>query len=344
MSELEQLIQNKAYSIGYEKCGMISIEAMDGYEEKLNERIKKVPESEKFYQGEMRLTKLQQQYPWAKSVIIAAMPCGNYKVPKQLQGKIAKNYLFDLRVDTGSTGYKNSVAFEEYLLGLGVRLASNRKFGVVGLRWAAMKAGLGVIRKNNFFYTKKSGSWVELETWITDQRLELIGNADLPKCPDGCNRCIKSCPSGALQVAYTLSPRKCVSYLTTFGGRDMPNEPLSRTLGGWFYGCDACQDACPMNKGKWNEKEDFPGVAELSPYLVPEKILEMKDDFYRENVQPRFFYLQPDELWKWKVNVLCFMRNNYKESYKPYLLNASKSDNDKIRKMACEICKELYEV
>lgn len=341
MGELEQLIQQKAYSLGYEKCGMIPVEAMGGYDEKFNERIRKVPESEKFYERQKRLTKLREQYPWAKSIIVAVMPYGKYKVPEHLRGKIAKHYLFDLRVE-GSAEYQGSSAFEEYLKGLGFRIASNRQFGIVGLRWAAMEAGLGIIRRNNFFYTEKSGSWVELEAWITDRELTLTEQANLPGCPKGCSRCIKSCPSGSLCEPYTMSPVKCVSFLTTFGGRDLPHEPLSKDFGGWFYGCDTCQDVCPMNRGKWVEQEDFPGVAELSPRLSPEKVLTMEEDFYKEKIQPKFFYLRPDELWKWKVNVLCYMRDNYQESYQPYLLAARDNENEKVREMACAVCKELY--
>jgi epoxyqueuosine reductase len=139
-----------------------------------------------------------------------------------------------------------------------------------------------------------------------------------------------------------MLPTTCVSFLTTLGGRDLPNEPLSKKFGQCIYGCDACQDVCPMNKGKWQEAEEFPGLAELSDALTPEKILDMEESFYREKVQPKFFYLSPDELWKWKADVLCFMRNNYKDSYKPYIMKACQNENEKVREMAYSICSELY--
>ena len=67
----------------------------------------------------------------------------------------------------------------------------------------------------------------------------------------------------------------------------------------------------------------------------------MKEDFYREKVQPKFFYLSPDELWKWKVDVLNYMRNNYKEDYREHIIHACNSKNDKVSEMASSICKEL---
>jgi epoxyqueuosine reductase len=98
-----------------------------------------------------------------------------------------------------------------------------------------------------------------------------------------------------------------------------------------------------MNRDKWQETAEFPGVSDLAPYLTPESIMEMDDAFYKENVQPKFFYLTEDELWKWKVNVLCFMRNNYQSRYQPYIAAACDNENGKIRDMATLIHRELFE-
>ena len=45
---------------------------------------------------------------------------------------------------------------------MGLRSESERKFGFTELRQAALKAGLGIVRSNNFFYTE-NGLWVYLE-------------------------------------------------------------------------------------------------------------------------------------------------------------------------------------
>ncbi len=333
MNTMEQRIQERAYALGYEKCGIVSVDDLEDYQERLNERIQKVPLSAKFYQSQKRFINLRQEYPWAKSVIVAAVPFGKYKIPGQLKGHIGKAYLCDMRTDTGSREYQNSLTMEDFLQEVGLKIASNRKFGLVALRWAAMKAGLGIIRKNNFFYTE-SGSWVHLEAWLTDREMKLVEANNHRPCPKECNRCLKACPSGSLSSPYTMLPGSCISFLTTFGGRNLPNESLRKTFGNWIYGCDECQDACPMNKGKWNETDEFPGVEELSAHLTPESIMEMDEAFYRQNIQPKFFYLTPEELWKWKVNVLCFMGNRYQEKYQPFIIAACESENQKIREMA----------
>lgn len=341
MDTVEQMIQKKAYELGYEKCGIIPISLMDEYGEKVNERIEKVPKSKIFYANQKRLVDIKEIYPWAKSVVVLAVPYGKYKVQEILNGRIAKAYLFDTRIDENTKEYQNNRELEKYMKELGLKVETNQKFGVVGMRWAALQGGVGIVRRNNFLYTE-SGSWVHLEAWITDREMELKETNNVMPCPKPCNRCREHCPTKSLSDPYTMSPTECISFLTTFGGRDLPQEPLSKKFGSYIYGCDICQDVCPMNKDKWKAEEEFPGLEELSYSLTPENILNMEEDFYREKVQPKFFYLSPEELWKWKVNVLCYMRNNYKESYKTLIINACNNENNKISEIACSISKELY--
>jgi epoxyqueuosine reductase len=281
-----------------------------------------------------------EEYPWAKSVVVMTVPYGKYKIPEVVKDHVAKAYLFDVRIDANTEEYQHNRAMEKYMQDLGLQVVTNQKFGVVGMRWAALQAGLGIIRRNNFLYTQ-SGSWAHIEAWLIDREIELKETTDVPQCPKGCNRCMSACPTKSLSAPYTMTPTACISFLTTFGGRNLPQQPLSKNFGNCIYGCDICQDVCPMNKGKWKEVEEFPGLSELASELTPENILNMDEDFYREKVQPKFFYLSPEELWKWKIDVLCYMRNNYKESYKSYIINSSNNENEKIREMADFIRKEL---
>jgi epoxyqueuosine reductase len=134
----------------------------------------------------------------------------------------------------------------------------------------------------------------------------------------------------------------CVSFITTFGGHDFTENPVSKRCGSWIYGCDACQDACSFNRGKWTEDDEFPGVSGISPYLTAENILKMDDEFYRQSIQPRFFYIQPDELWKWKTNALNFMRNNYHDGYRQYIIDAQSDGNGQVQALAEMSLAELY--
>ncbi|WP_349668859.1 4Fe-4S double cluster binding domain-containing protein [Lacrimispora sp.] len=332
-NSIAKLIQQKALDLGYEKCGIIPIEMMTGYEEKFNERTQKVPQSQPFYQNQQRLIRFQEDFEWAKSIVVLVKRYSKYRIPESLKGHIAKHYLTDSRINENTKEFQSSTALEQYMQELGLRTATNRKFGIVGVRWAALQAGLGIIRRNNFFYTE-SGSFISLEAYLTDCEMELIEKPDLPPCPPNCNRCMKACTTASLSDAYTMNPLRCISFLTTFGGRNLPNEPLASDFGDWIYGCDMCQDACPMNHNKWTGQNEFPGLSELEPYLTMENILEMDEDFYRQNIQPKFFYLSPDELWKWQVNVLNFMDNRYEDHFAPAIIKAQKSKYEQVREMA----------
>lgn len=333
MTLLADKIKSAALNLGYEKCGIIKISDIDGYKERLYERVERVPESKGFYQGQYRFTQLQDTYPWAKSIVICVRRYGKYHIPEHLKGMIAKYYLVDARKDKNSKDFQDSVKFEEYMQELGLRAETERGFGLVPLRFAAMKAGLGIVRKNNFFYTE-NGSSVYLDAWLIDKELEAVEIPNVRPCSDKCNLCMKACPSASLSKPYTMNPIACVSCITTFMGRDMTNEKYREEIGNWVYGCDACQDACPMNKNRWQETEEFPNLQELSEQISLEKIIKMDYKFLEEVMQPKFWYIDKSSVWKWKVNAINVMVNDYKEQYKEHILYACNDSNPKVREMA----------
>ena len=89
-----------------------------------------------------------------------------------------------------------------------------------------------------------------------------------------------------------------------------------------------------MNHQKRVGNEVFPGLAELSNTLTAEYILRMDEQYYKEKIQPKFFYLTPDELWKWHVNALNYTDDVYVEDYKTSILEALLSQYPKVRDMA----------
>jgi epoxyqueuosine reductase len=155
MAAVEESIRKKAIELGYDNCGIIPLKELEGYDEMLAERVSRIPSSAGFYQNQKRFTRLPEQYPWAKSVVVAVQSFRQYDVPVQAEGHIGKYYMFDGRVVEASDEYRRSLEMGKFLKELGLETAGERLFGLVGLRWAAMKAGLGIVRKNNFFYTDR---------------------------------------------------------------------------------------------------------------------------------------------------------------------------------------------
>lgn len=333
MNSLALQIKNAALEMGYEKCGIIKMSDINSYKERLEERIERIPEAKGFYQSQYRFIQAQETYPWAKSIVVCVRRYGKYNIPEHLKGVIAKYYLVDSRKDENSKDFQDSLKFEKYMQELGIRAETERKFGLTALRFAAMKAGLGMVRRNNFFYTE-NGSWVYLEAWLIDKELEAIGTPNVRPCSEKCNLCIKACPSASLSEPYTMNPIACVSCITTFTGRDMPNEKYREEIGDWVYGCDACQDACPMNIKRWSEEEEFPNLEELGQQISLEKIIKMDYEFLENVMQPKFWYIPKEDVWKWKVDAINAMVNNYKEKYKKSIYEACKDSHEKVREMA----------
>ena len=164
---------NKAIELGFDKCGIIQVQRMRDYEERLEERMEHFPQTKDKYESFRSFAHLQNDYSFSKAIVVVSFWYGKYYIPNNLQNYVAKYYLTDGRRNPNSEGYQTSTRFEKYLMDCGFQTATDRDFGITALRWAGMKAGIGIIRKNNFFYTEK-GSYQYLEAFLIDQPLQYI--------------------------------------------------------------------------------------------------------------------------------------------------------------------------
>ena len=54
----------------------------------------------------------------------------------------------------------------------------------------------------------------------------------------------------------------------------------------------------------------------------------MDDAFFKSRVWPHMFYMSPNNLWKWKMNVARAMGNSLDDSYVPDLIRACEENGD----------------
>lgn len=111
----------------------------------------------------------------------------------------------------------------------------------------AQRAGLGVIGQNSLLHHPRLGSWVFLGGVLTDAPLPVRGRG--PGYPVGCSACgacIEACPTGALKGGGVLDAGRCISYWTIEHTGPIDDE-VAAVLDGRVYGCDVCQEVCPMN-------------------------------------------------------------------------------------------------
>ena len=143
-------------------------------------------------------------------------------------------------------------------------------------RYWAVKAGLGFIGRNRTLIIPGQGSYCFLGVLAVDVELERAPHHVYASC-EGCDRCLKACPTGAL-TRDGIDCRRCLSYLTIEHRGALPLEVLGK-LGRRIYGCDTCQQVCPHNSLPAPTSEPFfalsPAVAALTPtqwqQLTPEQ-------------------------------------------------------------------------
>ena len=112
-------------------------------------------------------------------------------------------------------------------------------------RALAARAGLGWIGKNtNLLTHARAGSWVFLGALLTSA--ELPSDEPVRTNCGSCTRCLSGCPTGALIAPQTIDARRCISYLT-IEHPGVLDAWEAAAIGDWIFGCDVCQEVCPVN-------------------------------------------------------------------------------------------------
>ena len=108
----------------------------------------------------------------------------------------------------------------------------------------ARKAGLGFYGKHGVIVTPERGSFVVLGEILTDMELE--PDPQLALDCGTCRLCIEACPTGAIREPYFVDRNLCIQ--AHCGRRTTVPAAVRTAWGNRFYGCMACQEACPRNR------------------------------------------------------------------------------------------------
>ena len=329
------IIKRKSLELGYLACGIIPANIFDTYVQDLNARVASFPASKELYEP---FYQFAHQPEGAKSIIVCTRRYNDYKLPEELDGLIGKLYLFHCMLPY-SAAQRAAAEFEAYLQLHNMRVLTYD----APARMAAVKAGLGTYGYNNFFYDPQHGSYVWIDTWVVDRELEYDttqGNALLSACSEACLKCVKACPTNALEKPLSMNRGRCLTHLLTHA-TDTLDAKTREQMGAWLYGCDICQDVCPANQGKFVDTAPFPLLVEYMDYLTPERILEMDEATFDNVFRPRFFAAGTGSLWLWKCNVLRSLVNAKDVQYYDLIRNYITHPDVRVREIALWGCERL---
>ena len=271
----------------------------------------------------------------AKSIIVVLESYFEESFPQPMERHFGRCYLDDDRVTQDGLALKIK-AFRKFLKANGVD--SKVPFHLPQ-RLSAARAGLGTFGNNCIFYARRvarGSSFVFPITLVVDCEFKPDEPSVAMGCPDWCrNACVAACPTRALKGGGKIDPRRCISFLTYYGSGLTPQD-LREPMGMYIYGCDRCQNVCPRNI-PWmaEEKPVNQRVSAKASDFGLSRLLHMDAVYFEKKIWPHMFYMSPNDLWRWKMNVARAMGNSLNPVYVADLIRAFQENSDeRVRCMA----------
>ena len=131
-------------------------------------------------------------------------------------------------------GYKTKA-----ISSIGGKYVNGEHFGIISLKHAAELAGIGAITRNYLLTNHEYGNRLWFSSVLTDADLIPDKKIELDICKD-CEKCVESCPSGALDNPSSLEKKECSKYYK------MVNRKLE-------IQCFLCRSVCPYGFGETTE-------------------------------------------------------------------------------------------
>ena len=208
----------------------------------------------------MAATDLRSRYPWARSILAlawpyrpAASPGTDVEAPPAPGRPRGRMSAYACLADDGSTVDYHALLTQrckELTTWLRARFPDLRSKHFVDHGWAmdraiAERAGIGFTGKNTTLITREAGSYVLLAEVLLS--LPFPADEASRKACGSCRACMPACPTDAIIAPGVIDARRCIAYLTIEHRGAIPLE-LRPLIGTWAFGCDLCQEACPINE------------------------------------------------------------------------------------------------
>jgi len=164
--------------------------------------------------------------------------------PYRQHASVDGELFIDSYYQASNAAYHAAKVMEAHLSEEGIYAKANTPYPA---KEAAVRAGLGYIGHNSLFYHRIFGSRVVIILVATSLNAPSVSAECEKQTCIGCLRCVKSCPSGAIDEHGMSHPERCLRNFM-MEGIVVPKE-LRRAMGNRLLGCDVCQRVCPMQSG-----------------------------------------------------------------------------------------------
>jgi epoxyqueuosine reductase len=330
MDAVKRLIKKYAREAGFDLVGVASAEAFDEHKAVTLERIRRGLMDGLPWFTEARVAMgadPQSLLPGAKSIISLGL---SYHLPEQpgegaASGRVARYAWGDdyhQVMKARMRGYAEGLSRR---LGREVRARWYVDDGPMLDRVAAQRAGIGWFGKNTNILSPSHGSWIFLGQVVTD--LELEPDTPSKKTCGECVRCIVACPTGAIVAPYVLDNKRCISHLTIENRGPIPLE-LRPLMGDWVFGCDLCQDVCPVNvKAEYSREKAFQNKRFTTLELTA--LLKLTEEEFRQRFSNS--PIKRAKLWGLKRNACVALGNSGDRSSVPALAKALRDEHPIVR-------------
>lgn len=278
--DIKELIRTKAIELGFDACGFakatqVSNLATMQYDNWIKDgKLDCMDYAEKYIELRRNPCELQ---PGAKTIICVAI---NY-FPKTFQDSNLPQFAFY----SYGKDYHDVVRNKLKLLALYLQenFSAESRICVdtapIMEKYWAKQSGIGMIGRNNLLIIPGKGSYFFLGELIST--IELTPDSPCEMTCGDCDKCLETCPGGALTEGNGLDARRCLSCQLIERKGNLP-EWVNNAIGNRIYGCDECQKCCPHNiKAQPTTIPEFsPNKQQLS--LTLDDIQIMTDEQFRE--------------------------------------------------------------
>lgn len=253
-------LKKEAQLLGFDTCGVAPVDVLTGEKEALLRWIEKGFHAG---MGYMARNVEKRENPallveGARSVIVTLT---NYYTPRQQEKSVpvVARYAYgkDYHIVLKERLFR-LLAFLKEMSGRDVRGRCFVDSAPVFEHEWARRAGLGWIGRNTLLVNPRLGSYCFIGVIISDLEFSSYSQPEERDFCGTCRRCVEACPTGALSP-HEVNANLCISYNTIEQKGEIPLA-VKEKMGQRFFGCDACQEACP-----WNGKAILHHVGEFQP-------------------------------------------------------------------------------